>query len=66
MSTRYVLMNVAFERSEFRGLTQTSDESVETYVTLGAVYCNFNDNDENIRDQLIEKCASQRLSRKLL
>lgn len=62
-------VNVAFERSKFRGLAQNADESVEAYVTRlrqRAVYCNFADVEESIRDQLIEKCVSQRLRRKLL
>lgn len=62
-------INVAFERSQFRGLAQQPNESVEQFVTRlrqKAVYCNFHNVDESIRDQLIEKCSSQRLRRKLL
>ena len=62
-------VNVAFERSKFRGLAQLPDESIEAYATRlrqHAIYCDFTDVDENIRDQLIEKCNSQRLRRKLL
>ena len=61
--------NVAFERSQFRSIAQQSNESMDQYITRlrqKAVYCNFTNVEENIRDQVIEKCYSQRLRRKLL
>lgn len=62
-------VNHTFERSQFRAMTQTATETVEQFITRlrqKAVYCNFTDIDESIRDQVIEKCYSQRLRRKLL
>jgi hypothetical protein len=62
-------VNSAFERSEFRGIAQLPNESVDQYITRlrqKALNCNFHNIEENIRDQLIEKCYSQRLRRKLL
>ncbi|CAC5385616.1 unnamed protein product [Mytilus coruscus] len=50
-------------------MTQTSSETVEQYITRlrqKAVFCNFHNIDENIRDQVIDKCYSQRLRRKVL
>ena len=51
-------------------MTQLPTESVEQFVTrLGknADCCEFGETaDENIRDQVIEKCLSNRLRRKLL
>ena len=44
-------------------------KTVEQYITRlrqKAVFCDFHNIDENIRDQVIEKCYSQRLRRKLL
>jgi archaeosine-15-forming tRNA-guanine transglycosylase len=62
-------VNSAFERSQFRAMTQTLSETVEQYITRlrkKAVFCDFHNIDENIRDQVIKKCYSQRLRRKLL
>jgi hypothetical protein len=50
-------------------MEQQPSETVELYITRlrqKAIYCNFADVDENIRDQIIEKCSSKRLRRKLL
>ena len=61
--------NAAFERSQFRAMVQLPSETVDPYITRlrqKAVYCDFHNVDENIRDQIIEKCYSQRLRRKLL
>ncbi|XP_062600099.1 uncharacterized protein K02A2.6-like [Saccostrea cucullata] len=62
-------VNHTFERSQFRAMAQTATETVEQFITRlrqKAVYCNFTNIDESIRDQVIEKCYSQRLRRKLL
>ncbi|CAC5412905.1 unnamed protein product [Mytilus coruscus] len=62
-------VNSAVERSQFRAMTQTSSETVEQYTTRlrqKAVFCNFHNIDENIRDQVIDKCYFQRLRRKVL
>jgi gamma-glutamyl:cysteine ligase YbdK (ATP-grasp superfamily) len=53
----------------FSGMSQLPGESIDKYITRlkqKAQYCNFTDENEKIRDQVIEKCASQRLRRKLL
>lgn len=51
-------------------MVQLPTESIDQYVTRlrqKADYCQFGDNiDENIRDQVIEKCLSNRLRTKLL
>ena len=57
------------KRSQFRAMEQTASKTVEQYITRlrqKTVYCNFADVDENTRDQVIEKCSSKRLRRKLL
>jgi hypothetical protein len=57
--------NAALERAT----VQLPSETVNQYITRlrqNAVYCDFHIVDENIRDQIIEKCYSQRLRRKLL
>ena len=57
--------NAALERAT----VQLPSETVNRYITRlrqNAVYCDFHNVDENIRDQIIEKCYSQRLRRKLL
>ena len=63
-------VNVAYERHLFRSMAQLPAESVDQFITRlreRAEYCEFGDaKDENIRDQVIEKCISSRLRRKLL
>ncbi|XP_068692945.1 uncharacterized protein [Montipora foliosa] len=63
-------VNVPYERHLFRTMTQLLTESVDQFITRlreRAEYCEFGDaKDENIRDQVIEKCMSRRLRRKLL
>ena len=70
-TTRSILhapMNVPYERHLFRTLAQLPTESVDQFTTRlreRAEYCKFGDaKDENIRDQVIEKCMSSRLQRK--
>ena len=61
--------NAAFERSQFRAMVQLPSETVDQYITRlrqNAVFCDFHNVDENIRDQIIEKCYSQCLRRKVL
>ena len=45
-------------------MEQLPDESIDQYVTRllqKADYCQFGDNrDENVQDQVIEKCSSNR------
>ena len=50
-------------------MCQLPGESIDKYITRlkrKAQYCNFADESEMIRDQVIEKCTSHRLRRKLL
>lgn len=62
-------VNTPFERHGFRLMTQEQTESVDQFVTRlkqKAEHCNFDNADEQIRDQVIEKCRSSHLRRKLL
>lgn len=63
-------VNVAYERSVFRSISQKTTETIEQFITRlsqKAVYCSFGDNiDVMIRDQVTEKCCSSRLRRKIL
>lgn len=61
-------VNVAFERSLFRAMPQEANETMGSFITrlkTRTANCNFHDVDEMITDQIIEKCYSQRLRRKL-
>ena len=61
--------NVAFERHVFRQATQGPDESVDDFCTRLkglASTCEFDNRDEHVRDQFIDKCASSSLRRRLL
>lgn len=62
-------VNTPFERYGFRLMTQEPTESVdqfETRLKQKAQHCNFDNADEHIRDQVIEKCKSSHLRWKLL
>ena len=63
-------VNVHYERHLFRTMTKLITETVDQFVTRlreKADCCEFGEaTDENIRDQLIEKCSSSQLRRKLL
>ena len=63
-------VNVPYEWHNFRMMTQLSTESVDQFfmkLREKADCCEFGETvDENIRDQVIEKCLSNRLRRKLL
>ncbi|KAL9984370.1 hypothetical protein ACROYT_G006656 [Oculina patagonica] len=64
--------NVPYERLCFRETSQLANESIEQFVTRSrqkAQTCKFGDAaavDEQIRDQVITKCLSHELRRKLL
>ena len=62
--------NVSFERHLFRQIVQKSDETVDQFacrLKQQAVNCGFGDQeDDYIRDQLIDKCYSNHLQRKFL
>ena len=62
-------LNVPFERHQFRQMEQASGESVDQFVCRlrqKAIFCEFENVDEAIRDQLIERCRDIRLRRKFL
>ena len=60
---------VPFERHQIRQMEQASGELADQYVCRlrqKAIFCEFGNVDEAIRDQLIEKCRGPRLHRKFL
>lgn len=62
-------VNIPVERAAFRSMVQTPSETVDQYITRlrqKAVLCNFPNLDDELRDQVLEKCVSKRLRRKLL
>lgn len=62
--------NTTFERHELRKLKQNDDEKIAVFamrLRKQAERCDFGDNfEDQVKDQLIEKCSSSRLRRKLL
>ena len=61
--------NIPFERHAFRQAAQGPTESIEAYVTRLrslAKSCDYNKVDEMIRDQVVDKCASNSIRRRLL
>ena len=62
--------NIPFERHEFRQMSQKESETVDQFVirlTRQAENCEFGEmKKEHIRDQVIDKCKSNGLRRKLL
>ena len=61
--------NVPFERHAFRQAIQEPTEGIDVYFTRlrGLVKtCEFDRVDEMIQDQVIDKCASNNLRRRLL
>ncbi|XP_060078270.1 uncharacterized protein LOC132557761 [Ylistrum balloti] len=62
-------INVPYERYAFRSMKQEENETVEQFVTKlrqQSVLCEFDKPDEQIRDQVIEKCRSHKLRQRLL
>ena len=62
-------LNVSFKRHQFRQMEQASGESVDQFVCRlrqKEISCEFENVDEAIRDQLIEKCKDPSLRRKFL
>jgi hypothetical protein len=56
--------NVAFERHIFRTTGQGETEKIDGFVTRLrklALTCEFENTDDNIRDQVLEKCKSSKL-----
>jgi hypothetical protein len=61
--------HIPFERHLFRETTQESGESIESFVTrlrTLAKSCSFENLEEAIRDEVVEKCSSGKLRRRLL
>ena len=61
--------NVSFERHKFTSELQSSNETVQDYVTrlkYMSLSCEFPDKDERIRDQVVDKCNSNVMRRKFL
>jgi len=62
--------NIPYERHVFRQVQQRDAESIDQFVTRlrqQADLCSFdNQKDDNIRDQLIDKCRSATLRKQLL
>ncbi|PFX25919.1 Retrovirus-related Pol polyprotein from transposon opus [Stylophora pistillata] len=62
-------LNEPYERHVFRNLKQEGGETVDQFITRlrhQAENCNWDNADEPIRDQVIDKCRSDDLRRKLL
>ena len=62
-------VNVTFETYNFQQLAQEQDESVDKFVTRlreAASRCDFHDKEREIKDQIVQKCFSDRLRRKAL
>lgn len=61
--------NKTYERHVFRGLAQNEGEPINQFVTRlrqQAKYCGFTSVDDEIRDQIIEKCRSEELKKRIL
>ena len=61
--------NVPFERHLFRQIVQTSEETMDQFVCrlrIRASTCEYENDDEAIRDQIIDRCYSNQLRRKVL
>ncbi|XP_031574960.1 uncharacterized protein K02A2.6-like [Actinia tenebrosa] len=62
--------NIPYERHLFRNIKQEISETIDQFVSrlrIQALNCDFGDAiDENIRDQIIDKCNSPQLRTKLL
>ncbi|XP_069140912.1 uncharacterized protein [Argopecten irradians] len=62
-------VNVPFERHLFRNISQQPSETIDQLITRlrqKAEFCDFIDVNGQMRDQVIEKCLSHNLRRKLL
>ena len=62
-------VNLTFETYNFRQLSQEEDESIDKFVTRlreVANRCDFQSIDREIKDQIVQKCFSDRLRRKAL
>lgn len=70
LNKHYVIRpNATFLRHKFRKMTQVPGETIAQFVTRLRTEvdgCDFSDADNQIRDQVVEKCTSDRLRRKFL
>ena len=61
--------NVSFERHKFSSEGQKANETVQEFTTRLkhlSLSCEFNDSNDRIRDQVVQKCTSTTLRRKFL
>ena len=61
--------NISFERHNFRQAVQESGETIDRYVTRLKYLvksCEYDNPDDRIRNQVVDKCSSNRLRRRLL
>ena len=61
--------NVTFERHKFRQMSQEDTKNIDQFIARlsnQAGSCSFTDSDEQIKDQVVDKCHNSRLRRKLL
>ena len=61
--------NIPFERHNFRQTTQLQGETIEQIAIRlkhQVKFCDYNNPDDMIRDQIIEHCSSSGLRRRLL
>ncbi|XP_014675469.1 PREDICTED: uncharacterized protein K02A2.6-like [Priapulus caudatus] len=64
-----VKRNETYERHVFRAMAQSKSETVDQLVARlrkQGAYCGFANVEQDIRDQIIDKCQSTKLRRKLL
>ena len=62
-------VNLTYETYNFRKLVQEEGESIDKFVTRlkeSAARCQFHDASREIKDQVVQKCLSERLRRKAL
>ncbi|XP_046746415.1 uncharacterized protein LOC124411366 [Diprion similis] len=62
-------LNATYERHIFRGMSQGASESIGQFTTRirqQAKYCAFMQEEEEIRDQIIEKCYSSEVRKRIL
>ena len=62
-------VNLTYETYNFRMLAQQEGESIDKFVTRlreSAARCQFHDTSREIKDQIVQKCTSERLRRKAL
>ena len=63
-------VNIPYERHQFREMVQNEDETIDQFAVRlrrKAQHCDYGGQmDDQIRDQIISKCCSNELRRKLL